>query len=190
MNIVPPLPSWDAAHPVLIHVPLGALPLAGVFVILAIVTRERWSKAFATSALILMLIGTIGAFLAVMSGEAGAELAEGTGPLAALSDPVIEEHEELAELARTVFAGLTVGYVVVLIASGLLWKKSKRAVAVSIQVVFLMLYSSALLLLINAAHLGGRLVHEFGIHAPIARYSGDPGASPAPARPGEEDDDD
>lgn len=190
MNILPPLPNWDAAHPVLIHVPLGALPLALVFVVLSMVMRGQWSKMFAASALILMVIGALGAFIAVMSGEAAAELAEGTGPIAALSDPVIEDHEELAELARTVFAVLTGVYAIVFVVLGKLWNRGKPRLGVWIQSVFLLLYGSALLLLVNAAHLGGRLVHEFGIHAPIARYTGPGDLSPVPARHDGKDDDD
>ncbi|GAB4386949.1 MAG: hypothetical protein Kow0022_17480 [Phycisphaerales bacterium] len=190
MSILPPLPSWDAAHPVLIHVPLGSLPLALVFVLLSMVMRGQWSKMFAASALILMVIGTLGAFIAVMSGEATAELAEGTGPMAVLSDPVIEDHEELAELARTVFAILTAVYAIIFVVLGRLSNRGKSGPAVWIQSAFLLLYGSALLLLVNAAHLGGRLVHEFGIHAPIARYTGPDDLPPVPARLDREDEDD
>lgn len=190
MELFPPIPSWDAAHPIVVHLPLGALPLAAVFVVLAMLTRERWSRAMAVSALIALLVGTGGAFLAVMTGEAAGELAEGPGPLAALADPVLEDHEELGELARTVFAVLSGVYVVAMIAGGALHKKSKRKIAALVYLVFLLLYLPALVLLADAAHLGGRLVHEFGIHAPIAR---DTGAVDRPApqsiRQPEDDDD-
>lgn len=181
----PPIPSWDAVHPVLIHLPLGALPLAGIFVLLAAVARGSWSRAFAVSALTLLLIGAAGAMLAVMSGEAAGELVEGTMPQA---EAVLEQHEELAELARTVFAGLTAVYVGAAFGSSLLLKKGKRGAAAAVHVGFLILLAPALLLLLNAAHQGGRLVHEFGIHAPIAQYSGT--GSPLPIRSHEEEDDD
>lgn len=185
MSLFPPIPAWNAVHPVLIHLPLGALPLAGLFVLLAAITKSQWSRAFSCSALLLLLIGAGGAMLAVLSGEAASELVEGTIPQA---EAVLERHEELAELARTVFAGLAVVYVAAAFVASLLQKKGKRAAAAGVQVGFLVLLAPALVLLANAAHQGGRLVHEFGIHAPIAQYSG--AAMPAPDRGQGEDDDD
>lgn len=185
MSLFPPIPAWDAVHPVLIHLPLGALPLAGVFVLAAAIAKGSWSRAFAVSALVLLLIGAGGAMLAVLSGEAAAELVEGTVPQA---EAVLERHEELAELARTVFAGLAVVYVGVAFAASVMLKKGKRAIAAGLHLAFLVVLAPGLLLLMNAAHQGGRLVHEFGIHAPIAQYSGT--ASPRPVRAQEEDDDD
>ncbi|MCL4219947.1 MAG: hypothetical protein KJZ65_01120 [Phycisphaerales bacterium] len=185
MSLFPPIPAWNAVHPVLIHLPLGALPLAGVFVLLAALTKNQWSRAFSCSALLLLLIGAGGAMLAVLSGEAASELVEGTMPQA---EAVLERHEELAELARTVFAGLAVVYIGVAFVASLLHKKGRRVVAAGVHLGFLVLLAPALVLLANAAHQGGRLVHEFGIHAPIAQYTGD--ALPTPVRGHGEDDDD
>ena len=185
MSLFPPIPAWNAIHPVLIHLPLGALPLAGVFVLLAAIAKGTWSRAFAVSALLLLLVGAGGAMLAVMSGEAASELVEGTVPAA---EGVLEQHEELAELARTVFAGLAVVYVGVSFAASMMLKKEKRAMAAGSHLVFLALLLPSLVLLANAAHQGGRLVHEFGIHAPIAQYSGNDSPPSIPTR--EEDDDD
>lgn len=185
MSLFPPIPSWEAVHPVLIHLPLGALPLAGLFVLLAAIAKGSWSRAFAVSALMLLFIGAGGAMLAVMSGEAASELVEGTVPQA---EAVLEQHEELAELARTVFAVLAVTYIGVSFAASVLLKKGKRAIAAGLHLVFLLLLAPALVLLANAAHQGGRLVHEFGIHAPIAQYSGTD--LPSQIRSHEEDDDD
>ncbi|KAA0216493.1 MAG: hypothetical protein DYG94_04915 [Leptolyngbya sp. PLA3] len=185
MSIFPPIPAWDAIHPVLIHLPLGVLPLAGVIVLLAALTNAQWSRAFAVWALVLLLVGAVGAVLAVMSGEAAGELVEGAVPQA---EAAFERHEELAELARTVFAGLAVVYVGVSLAGSLLLKRGRRAAASGAHLAFLVLLAPALVLLANAAHEGGRLVHEFGIRAPIAQYSGVEDA--LPAREVEEEHDD
>jgi len=189
MNLFPPLPSWDASHPIIVHLPLGAFAIVPIFVVLAIATREQWSKAFSISALVVLLVGVAGAMLAVMSGEAAHEIAEGASPLAELADPVMEEHEELAELARTVFAVLGVLYLGVVIGSSALGKKGKAGLVRVVHAGFLVLYVPALVLLSHVGHLGGRLVHEFGIHAPIARYTTDAvRAQPLPFH--DEDDDD
>ncbi|MEK7856255.1 MAG: hypothetical protein AAB288_09205, partial [Acidobacteriota bacterium] len=60
-------------------------------------------RTFLVSAFILMLIGTIATFIAVSTGEASGELAEQVNNVEA----VLEQHEELAETTRMVFAVLT-----------------------------------------------------------------------------------
>jgi len=156
----PPLPPWEGLHVLVVHMPIGLLVVASVFVLLASVF-PRW---FGTSALILLVLGTLGAWLAVATGEAARDMVE-DGP-----DPmweVLERHEELGELARNVFAGLTVLYAVIVLVP-LVWKKAARpTVAVITNLVFLVLLLGANTLLANAAHLGGHLVHLYGVRAQL-----------------------
>src|SRR5690349_9698615 len=107
----PPIPAWESIHPLLVHLPLGLLFITPLLVILgAFPTRAQ--SGFLLSAFILILVGTIGLWVAVASGKAGEEMAEKI-PLA---EPVLERHEELAELARNLFSGLAPLYGIFILA--------------------------------------------------------------------------
>jgi uncharacterized membrane protein len=168
--MLPPIPSWDGLHPLVVHFPIALLLVAPVFVILGLVFRKHWS-GFAVTALVLMVLGTIGAFIAVATGEAGASLVERTE---AISE-VLEQHEDLAETTRTVFAVLTIIFAAILIVPVALRSALKPGVNIGLNAAFLVLYAFGALLLANAAHEGGRLVHEYGVQALTA--SGPSGTS-------------
>ena len=154
----PAPPPWEGLHVLVVHMPIGLLLTASLFVLLA-TFFPRWAG---TSALILLVLGTLGAWTAVATGEAARDVVE-DGP-----DPmweVMERHEELAELTLNAFAGLTVLYLFILLLP-LFWKKAARPmVAVITNLVFLVLLLGANVLLANAAHLGGHLVHLYGVRA-------------------------
>ena len=161
--LMPPMPDWDALHPLVIHFPIALFMVSPVFVALAIVFPKK-APWFGTSALILLALGTISAFVAVETGEAAAELATGTPTV----DVVIKQHQELAEATRNVFAALTVLGAVLLALPLVAKKLAHPRFAQASGIVFLLLLLGGNVLLVNAAHLGGRLVHEFGVRAMIA----------------------
>ncbi|MGE5232764.1 MAG: DUF2231 domain-containing protein [Acidobacteriota bacterium] len=155
----PPLPTFDALHPLVIHFPIALLLVAPLFVLVgALLPRER-GRAYQITALVLMLCGTLGAFLAVASGEAAARIAERSESV----NPVLERHQELAETTRAVFAVLTVAFAALLFAPR--WLKRIPAPAMSgvLTAVFLVFYAAGAVVLANTAHNGGRLVHELGV---------------------------
>jgi len=155
----PPLPTFDALHPLVIHFPIALLLVAPLFVLVgALLPRER-GRAYQITALVLMLCGTLGAFLAVASGEAAARIAERSENV----NPVLERHEELAETTRAVFAVLTIAFAALLFAPR--WLKRTPAPAMSgvLTAVFLVFYAAGAVVLANTAHNGGRLVHELGV---------------------------
>jgi hypothetical protein len=135
----------------------------------------------------MMLVGTAAAFVAVSTGESAGELAERTAGV----QGVLERHEELGETARNIFAALTGVFAVMLAAGWYFRAKLSMATTVVAIVVFLGAYGAGSLVLMNAGHLGGRLVHELGVRALM-------GPEPAPATvdgagglsTGREDDDD
>ncbi len=161
--MLPPWPGWDGLHPLIIHFPIGLLMIAPLFVLLALLVR-RHATGFSQAALVLLVLGTAATFVAVSTGKAAGELAEHNDAINA----VISAHEELAETTRNVFAGLTIAYAafVFLSARGLL---RRPAVATVANLVFLVVLAGASLLVVNTAHQGGRLVHQFGVHAIMAK---------------------
>jgi len=155
----PPQPPWEGMHPLVVHFPIALLLFAAVFVVLAaIVPKRGWW--FSVSALILLIGGTVGAGVSVSTGEAARDMVEDGEE--EMFD-VLQEHEDMANQARSVFVALTVVYAFIvflpLVAGPLQsWKFSLPA-----NLVFLAALMGANLLLANAAHLGGRLVHQYSV---------------------------
>jgi len=168
----PSLPPPDGLHPLVVHFPIALLLIAPLFVLLAAFEKRRGGLAVAAA--VMIALGTAFVFYAVLTGEAAEDQAEAVVSAKA----TFERHEELAELSRPVFAGLTVVYLGML-GTGLWMKeKLKRGVWMGLSAGFLVLYAGGALLLANVAHEGGRLVHEFGVRAPIAGGGGLPAGIP------------
>ncbi|HEX6732749.1 MAG TPA: DUF2231 domain-containing protein [Pyrinomonadaceae bacterium] len=158
----PPIPSWDAVHPLIVHFPIALLLVAPILIIVGmLLPRQRLGLFIAALGLIAM--GTIGTYVAVATGEATAELAKTTPGIAA----ILEAHEELAETTRLIFTVLTVIFAAILFAPLLFKRKLGPKSSLVLIVAFLLLYSAGSLVLINVAHEGGRLVHEFGVRAMV-----------------------
>ncbi len=160
----PPIPSWDALHPLIIHFPIGLLLVAPVFILVGAWLKPDRGRAYLIAALILMLLGTASVFVAVETGEAAGKLAERTPEINA----VLEHHEKLAEATQVGFSVLTGIFAAILFIPRLLRRGPNRLVATLLPLVFLVFYGAGILLLTNTAHNGGRLVHEFGVKAMVA----------------------
>lgn len=157
---LPPIPSWDGLHPLIVHFPVALLLVAPLFVVAGLLKKE-WARGFMTAALVLMALGTLATFVAVPTGEAAAKLADRTPEINA----VIQRHEELAETSRILFTALTVIFAVMVFLPGFLKKEMDRVPALVLHGAFLILYAVGALAIANTAHNGGRLVHEFGVRA-------------------------
>ncbi len=160
MNI-PPIPSLEGLHPLVVHFPIALLFVAPVFVVIGLLRNSAQRSAFLMSAWILMIAGTGAAFVAAFSGEAAARLVRHSAEVTA----VLERHEDLAETTRVIFAALTVIFAVLLFGPRLLKRPPGSAVATLLPSIFLLLYCAGMVILADTAHNGGRLVHEFGVHA-------------------------
>jgi uncharacterized membrane protein len=156
---MPPLPAWDSSHPLIIHFPIALLLTAPLFIVLALLWRAAW-KPLGLASLVLLMLGAGATALAVASGEAGESAAKAI-PAAKV---VLERHEELGELTRNVFLALTVAFAGIL-GTGLAWSSRGRRIFVAGSLLFLVPYAAGALLLVSAAHQGGVLVHEYGVHA-------------------------
>jgi len=159
----PPLPAWNEFHPLVIHFPIALLIVAPLFALLAVFLRSgrRW---LGLSALLLMALGTVAAFVAVETGEAAAAAHHFTPRVEA----VVEQHEELGETVRDLFTGLTVVYAAVLLLPPAVRRFEGQAATLVLNGVFLLAYAVCLVVLANAADLGGQLVHRYGVRGIIS----------------------
>lgn len=176
---LPPIPSWDALHPLIIHFPIALLFIAPLFVLLGAVPRPSKGRPLLWAALLLMALGTTSVFVAIETGEAAGKLADRTPEITA----AIEHHEDLAERTRIVFSSLTAAFAVLLVIPLLRrGRQPGRLSSTVLPLAFLVLYVGGMVLLTLTADQGGRLVHQFGVHAMIPA---DPATLAAPPANGE-----
>lgn len=174
----PPLPpNAGGWHPLLVHFPVALLVVAPLFVALGIlfVSRRQW----AASALILMALGSAGALASAFTGEKAGEWAGNNGLIPAEATQVLQEHQKMGGQCRVIFPALALVYAALLVAPAL-WKRvrSPRAQR-GAHLVFLLVYLIFLMWVPKTAHLGGRLVHEFGVQAPVAAQTAGGGTASA-----------
>jgi uncharacterized membrane protein len=160
----PPPPPFEGMHVLVVHFPV-ALPLvamAFVFAGMIFPLRLRWCS---WAAVVLLAMGTVGMFVAVATGEAARDVVE-DGPDEMFT--VLGQHEQLGELSRIVFLIVTMLYGLFVLLPSVVRKWMIPSYLVPVQLVFLLVLLVSNVLLANTAHLGGRLVHQYGVHAAIA----------------------
>jgi uncharacterized membrane protein len=161
----PTLPPWEGMHPLIVHFPIALLIVAPLLVLLGLLPKI--GGGFKWAALLLLVLGTTGAYVAAEAGEAAKELVVQTPEIR----EVLSRHEDLAESVEVLFTIVTAVYAVVLVVpfllkkTGLLKKDLPRAVPVVGQLVVLVALLVGTVVLANTGDLGGRLVHEFGVQA-------------------------
>jgi hypothetical protein len=80
--------------------------------------------------------------------------------------PVLQQHRELADTVRVLFTVLTAVWAVLLFGPALLKNKKLPAAAPTVaKIAFLVAYLLCAIVLANVGHLGGRLVHQYGVQA-------------------------
>jgi uncharacterized membrane protein len=156
---VPALPPWNALHPLVVHFPIALLLV--VPLIIAIGIAGRPGRGVLGVAFLLLVLGTAAAWIAAATGESAGQLAERLPGVAR----ILDRHEELAEITRTLFTALTLAYGGLLAVPRALKRELSRRRRIALHGGFLVLYVAALGPLVATAHQGGRLVHEKGVHA-------------------------
>lgn len=161
---IPALPPFEGFHPFIVHFTVGILLTAWVPMVLAVIDRKRrmgWIRA----GLMMLVMGTLFTFAAVLTGEATEEIVPHSSERI---EHAIHEHEELAEVARNIFIGVTIIYIAAMILHCKMPEPKKKMIGLVGAVLIGTSYSLGALALSNAGHLGGLLVHEHGLHAPVA----------------------
>lgn len=164
----PPIPTWDSFHPLIIHFPIVLLLVSPVFLVMSMIPRPPKGRPYMVAALITILLGTISIYFATATGEASAELAERGGAI----NSVLDHHETLAEATEITFTILSVILLGIHLVPLILHRQETRLFSTFLPLAFLALYSVGVVFLVNTAHEGGRLVHEFGIHALLPSSAG------------------
>jgi uncharacterized membrane protein len=166
----PPMPTWDSFHVLIIHFPIALLLLSPIFVVISAILAPPRGRPYMVAALITLLLGTTSLIIAASSGRAAAELADRGGAI----DSVLKAHEELGEETEIVFAGLSAILLTMYLVPKFLRREENRLFSTFLPSAFLALYTVGALFLMNTAHAGGRLVHEFGVHAIVPESHNDP----------------
>ena len=158
------IPSWQALHPLVVHFPIALLLIAPVFILIGIVQEPSRGRPFHLAGLILMLLGTASIFLATSTGEAARKHAA----LTAETRAVVEQHEEIAQTTEITFSALTAIFAAILFVPGSQRREPNQVISTVLPLVFLVFYAAGAVLLVHATEQGGRLVHEFGVRAPVS----------------------
>lgn len=183
--MLPPMPTWDGLHPIIVHFPIALLIVTPILILLGMFFAKS-SRTFMISAFILMVIGTIATYIAVATGDSAGELAERMANV----ENVLENHEELAETTRTVFTALTIIFGAIIFVPMIFKKELGQKILIPLSLAFLLFYGAGTVLLLNTAHEGGRLVHEFGVRAMMANSAQKGVADPNTTNDKKSDDDD
>jgi uncharacterized membrane protein len=147
----------------MVHFPIALLLAAPVLLLVSLLARQSW-RTWANSALLLMVFGTIAAWLAVGSGHAAGQLVDKVGPL----QQAITRHEQLGVMTRNLFTLLTLLFAgLMVMVPRLLRKPVAPAWRITVHAVFLVAYLACVGVLANTANQGGRLVHELGVKAMV-----------------------
>lgn len=158
---LPAIPSWESLHPLVIHFPIALLFLCPLFILIGAAMSPVKGLPYRYAGLLILVLGTFGLFIASETGEAAGELAERGGAVGA----VLSAHESMASDTRLFFLGLSVIFIGMTVLPRILRHQETRLSSTFMPLAYLVLYSVGLLSLVNTAHAGGRLVHEFGVHA-------------------------
>ena len=156
LSTIPPSGGW---HPLIIHFPVALLPVTTLFLIATLVWKHQ-RMVLLWVALTLMGMGTLGSYIAVVTGEDAKEHVV----ISKENSSQLEQHQEAGENVWLMFTVLFALY------AGIVWGVKKypeygeKYFAV-VSTIFLLCYLFAVSQLIIAGHLGGTLVHKYGIHA-------------------------
>jgi uncharacterized membrane protein len=159
---LPHFSSWAALHPGLSHFPIALLLLVPALVLAALLAPGR-RQGLMEMAVWVLAVGTAFIYLSAASGDAAKEIASQAPDVV----KAIAAHEDLGSAARAVFSALAILLAALVYGPRVRMRTVAPRVLVALTLGFLVLYAAAALILLNAAHSGGILVHQLGVHAKL-----------------------
>ncbi len=172
MFLLPPPPPVEGLHPLIVHFPIALLLVAPVLVVLGLSTK-RCTIAWWGAAAVILILGTLGAWAATMSGEASEKAGLVAAAMAAqpdvskVIDDTLETHSSLAESARNIFTAITALFSLFVIFALVSKREMSRVAAVVIALIFVALWSLGAIKIAQAGHLGATLVHKYHVTVPV-----------------------
>ena len=134
------------AHPFIVHFPIALLTVSAICDLVALLTdRDQYAR----TGYLLLILGTIGALAAALSGDAAEARAE---MIPGIHD-ALEGHESLATVTVWVAVVLTLGRTRLVV---------KKHFAGAARVVYLALALGLGGLVLWVGYTGGRMVYEYG----------------------------
>ena len=171
---LPPLPTWNSLHPLIIHFPIVLLLVCPLFILIGAFLSPAKGRPYLSTALILLLLGTASLFFAVQTGQVASQLVDRDPPVEVL----LKSHYALAIETRAIFVALSMIACVVFLVPRLLGNADGLLFSSMLPLSFLVFYGVGVIFLLNTADRGGRMVHELGVHAMISPTTEKPAASP------------
>ncbi len=175
MQHFPPMPTWHALHPLIIHFPIVLLLVSPLFIVISATLPPPRGKPYMMTAILLLLLGTASLFIATSTGKAAARVVERGGAM----DAVLETHRNFATETIIVFSQLSIILLGIFLLPRMLRRRESRLFSTVLPLTFLAFYFGGIVFLVNTAHTGGRLAHEFGVHTVISAITGQSAASPS-----------
>lgn len=139
-------------HPQIVHFPIALLLLSPLFEIVGRATDVQWWRR---AALAMLVIGVVGAFFAVQSGEPASEKAEHAG----VAESAVEAHEDIAKVAMWIGLGA--------LAARIGAEVLKGGAAGAVGGLALLLQIAAAVTVGIAGYRGGKLVYEHGANVTV-----------------------
>ena len=133
-------------HPQVVHFPIALFMVALLFEISSYFLKK---ESFSLTSLILLSLGTIGAFIAMQTGESAAEIAKKISGI----ESTLHEHEEMAELVFYLYFAVTVIKAILI--------RLKKDI-LPWRLIILIGMIAGTFLVFRVGHYGGQLVYEWG----------------------------
>jgi uncharacterized membrane protein len=154
------MPPWNHIHPAIVHFPIALLTVAPLVVLLGLIWPAQ-RRGLHAAALLLLVLGIGGLFLALESGDAVERYARATPALLA----GLREHELAAQWTTLIFGLLGVAFAVLWALP--LWRQRElpKSLETGLLVLWLLLSIAGVLAVGRTGHLGGHLVHDLHTHA-------------------------
>jgi len=153
------MPPWTHLHPIVIHFPIALLLVVPPIVVLGLLWPTQ-RKGIHSTALALLLLGTAMALLSLATGLAAA----GWVPRNPALLEVLDDHEDQAKLTVLLFGLLSLGFFLLHLLPPRLTRPPRPGWMLGMHLLWLALSLAASLSLLRTGHLGGRLVHQLGVH--------------------------